>query len=113
MNLTRFDAAPEYFPALHVGMRCVRLQGHEAGPSVQLWMGVSTLAPEGHTALDASLIEKHYVVLEGELTVVTEVAGRRQEAILRPRDSCRIAPGEARAPREAAARPRRGEPAPG
>ncbi|HSI56112.1 MAG TPA: cupin domain-containing protein, partial [Ideonella sp.] len=67
MNVTRFDAAPEYAAPNHFDMRCVRLQGREAGPAEQLWLGVSTLAPGGHTTLDASPIEKHYVVLEGEL----------------------------------------------
>ncbi|HLW11951.1 MAG TPA: cupin domain-containing protein, partial [Casimicrobiaceae bacterium] len=31
MNVTRFDDAPQYFPSQHFLMRCVRLQGHEAG----------------------------------------------------------------------------------
>jgi quercetin dioxygenase-like cupin family protein len=96
MNVTRCDEAPEYFPPHHHDMRCVRLQGHEAGPSVQLWLGVSTLAPNGHTTLDASPTEKHYVVLEGEVTVTSVAHGQRQEATLRRHDSCRIAPGEQR-----------------
>ena len=96
MNVTCFDQAPEYVAPNHFDMRCVRLQGREAGPAEQLWLGVSTLAPGGHTSLDASPIEKHYVVLEGELSVVCETAGTRSEALLRRHDSCRIAPGEAR-----------------
>jgi uncharacterized cupin superfamily protein len=74
-------------------MGCVRLQGHEAGPSDTLWLGVSTLEPGGHTTSDASPVEKHYVVLDGELTVVTDEG----ETVLRKHDSCRLAPGEARA----------------
>ena len=96
MNVTRFDAAPEYAAPNHFDMRCVRLQGREAGPAEQLWLGVSTLAPGGHTTLDASPIEKHYVVLEGELTLVGERDGVRSEQRLGRHDSCRFAPGEAR-----------------
>ncbi len=96
MNITRFDESPEYVAPNHHGMRCLRLQGREAGPAEQLWLGVSIIAPGGHTSLDASPIEKHYVVLAGELTIVSELAGRVTEANLRLHDSCRIAPGEKR-----------------
>ena len=97
MNVTRFSAAPPYFPPAHDGMRCVRLQGHEAGPADVLWMGISEIEPGGHTDLAGSEVEKHYVVLEGEVTVVTESpGGRREEVVLSRYDSCRIAPREAR-----------------
>ena len=93
MNVTRFDEAPEYLPAHHYQMRCVRLQGHEAGPADTLWMGVSTIEPGGHTSLAASPLEKHYVVLQGEVVVCTG----DQETTLYQYDSCRLAPGETRA----------------
>lgn len=96
MNVTRFDASPEYVAPNHHGMRCLRLQGREAGPAEQLWLGVSIIAPGGHTSLDASPIEKHYVVLAGELTIVSELDGQTSEASLRLHDSCCIAPGEKR-----------------
>lgn len=96
MNVTRFDAAPDYEAPNHIDMRCQRLQGREAGPAVQLWMGVSTIQPGGHTGLDGSPMEKHYVVLEGELVLIGEIDGRREEAVLRRFDSCRFAPGERR-----------------
>jgi len=57
---------------------------------------MSVIQPGGHTGLDPSPIEKHYVVLEGELTLVGEVNGTREEAVLRVHDSCRFAPGEKR-----------------
>jgi quercetin dioxygenase-like cupin family protein len=93
MNVTRFNEAPEYLPEHHYQMRCVRLQGHEAGPSDTLWMGVSTIEPGGHTSLAGSPLEKHYVVLQGEVVVCTE----GQETTLYQHDSCRLAPGETRA----------------
>jgi quercetin dioxygenase-like cupin family protein len=96
MNVTRFAQAPVYAPPHHFDMRCLRLQGHEAGETRQLWMGISEIAPGGHTTLDGSAMEKHYVVLEGELTLVSELHGVRQESVLRPLDSCCFEPGEKR-----------------
>ena len=96
MNVTRIEQAPEYVAPNHFDMKCLRLQGREAGPAVQLWMGLSILQPGGHTGLEASPIEKHYVVLEGELTLVTEVNGETRQEILRQHDSCCYAPGEKR-----------------
>jgi mannose-6-phosphate isomerase-like protein (cupin superfamily) len=92
MNVTRFAQAPAYFPPNHEGMHCLRLQGHEAGASEALWLGVSVLLPGGHTSLDASAVEKHYVVLEGTVTIVTPDGS----ADLAPYDSVRLSPGEAR-----------------
>ena len=96
MHITRFDQAPTYVAPNHFDMQCLRLQGHEAGPSQTLWMGLSQIAPGGHTSLDASPLEKHYVVLEGELTLVCERDGVRTEAVLRRHDSACFAPGEKR-----------------
>lgn len=93
MHVTRLSEAPAYFPPAHYDMRCLRLQGREAGPSEQLWLGMSQILPGGRTDSDASPIEKIYLVIEGELTIETPEG----EAVLQPLDSCRIAPGEARA----------------
>jgi quercetin dioxygenase-like cupin family protein len=97
MNVTLFSKAPEYTAPNHFDMTCLRLQGREAGPAEQLWMGMSILAPGGHTTLDPSPMEKHYVVLQGELTLVGEVPGQPQQtSILKQFDSVRFAPGEKR-----------------
>ncbi|TSP13497.1 cupin domain-containing protein [Cupriavidus campinensis] len=92
MNTTRFAQARAYHPANHEGMHCLRLQGHEAGPSDALWLGVSIILPGGHTSLDASSMEKHYVVLEGEVCIRTP----DESVTLGQFDSVRLAPGEAR-----------------
>lgn len=92
MNTPRFAEAPAYHPANHDGMHCLRLQGHEAGPSEALWMGVSVILPGGHTSLDASPVEKHYVVLEGTVCIRTP----SETVTLGRLDSVRLAPGEAR-----------------
>lgn len=93
MNVTRLDAAPPYFPPEHHDMRCLRLQGHEAGPADVLWLGLSHILPGGGTSLAGSPLEKMYVVLAGELTVRTETG----ETTLGPWDSCRLSPHEKRA----------------
>lgn len=93
MHVTRFSLAAPYDAPGHADMRMLRLQGREAGPSDTLWIGVSHILPGGGTTLEASGLEKIYVVLDGEVTVTngTETVG------LATWDSCRVAPGEARA----------------
>ena len=93
MNITRFAAAPAYQPpADHSGMRCLRLQGHAAGPSTALWLGCSVIEPGGGITLGASPQEKHYVVLDGAVTLRTP----NETAVLQRWDSVRLAPHEAR-----------------
>lgn len=96
MNITRVNNAPEYQAAGHFDMRLQRLQGHEAGAAEQLWLGLSTLAPGGHTTLEPSPMEKHYVVLEGSVTLLSELKGQHTQAVLHQWDSACYAPGEKR-----------------
>lgn len=93
MNVVRLDAAPAYEAPGHDNMHMLRLQGREAGPSDVLWLGLSHLLPGGGTTLDASPLEKMYIVLDGEVTI----SNGTEEVTLRPWDSCRIAPEEPRA----------------
>jgi hypothetical protein len=93
MNVVRLDAAPAYEAPGHNLMRMLRLQGREAGASDVLWLGLSHILPGGGTTLDASPLEKMYVVLDGEVTI----SNGTEEVTLRPWDSCRIAPDEPRA----------------
>ena len=93
MQVVRLAAAPAYEAPGHDGMRMLRLQGHEAGPSDVMWLGLSHILPGGGTTLDASPVEKLYVVLDGEVTI----SNGTDEVTLGPWDSCRIAPGEPRA----------------
>ncbi len=92
MHVTRLADARAYEAAEHFDMRCLRLQGHEASPTEALWIGLSHILPGGYTGLNASPLEKLYVVVQGEVTVVTEGGA----VTLAPLDSCRIAPGERR-----------------
>ncbi len=93
MHVVRLDAAPPYEAPGHDHMRMLRLQGREAGASEVLWLGLSHILPGGGTTLDASPLEKMYVVLDGEVTI----SNGADEVTLRPWDSCRIAPDEPRA----------------
>ncbi len=92
MHVTRLAEAQFYEAPGHFDMKMLRLQGREAGPGDTLWLGLSHILPGGGTTLSASGQEKFYVVLDGEVTVVTE-AGL---VTLGPWDSCRVAPDEAR-----------------
>ncbi|WP_375789234.1 cupin domain-containing protein [Bradyrhizobium sp. Pha-3] len=92
MNVVRFGEAPAYTAPGHHDMAMVRLQGREAGPSSDLWIGVSVIAPGGGTTLSSSPLEKMYVVLDGTL----HVSNGEDEVALGRWDSCRIAAGEDR-----------------
>jgi hypothetical protein len=92
MHVVRFADAPAYTAAGHDGMQMLRLQGREAGPTDKVWLGLSTLEPGGGTTLDASAVEKIYVVLDGEITV----SNGTDQVRLRRWDSCRVAPHEGR-----------------
>lgn len=92
MHVVRFADAPAYTAPGHHEMQMVRLQGREAGPSADVWLGVARIAPGGGTTLAGSPQEKMYVVLEGEVCI----SNGKGEASLRAWDSCRIAPLEPR-----------------
>ncbi|MFC5520808.1 cupin domain-containing protein [Polaromonas jejuensis] len=96
MNIVEHNKAPLYDAPGHQGMVMRRLQGKEAGPSQSAWIGLSVIEPGGGTTSSASDVEKFYVVLSGELTVVARRGSLIQEVKLRPLDSCRIEPEEAR-----------------
>ena len=56
------------------------------------WVGYSQFLPGGGAGPDSTPFEKVYVVLEGEMTVIVD----GQETVLKPMDSCTIAPNEVR-----------------
>ena len=92
MHVVRLTEAPNYAAPGHHDMAMVRLQGREAGPSSDLWIGISVIAPGGGTTLSTSPQEKMYVVLDGTLTI----SNRESEVLLQRWDSCRVAPDENR-----------------
>ena len=90
MHIVRFADAPNYVAPGHHEMAMFRLHGREAGPSRDVWLGVSVIAPGGGTTLSSSPQEKMYVVLDGEL----DISNGEASATLGKWDSCRIAGGE-------------------
>ena len=93
MQVTRYSEARPYEAPEHYGMACLRLQGKEATTTDTIWIGLSHILPGGHTSLKDATVEKLYVVIAGEVTIET-IDGVVTLGVL---DSCRLAPGEARA----------------
>jgi quercetin dioxygenase-like cupin family protein len=92
MKVTRWQAAKQYAAKKHFGMAGFRLQGQEATQTQNFWVGLSQFLPGGGAEKGSSPTEKVYVVLEGEVTIVTNEG----ETVLGPLDSCLIAPNEER-----------------
>jgi quercetin dioxygenase-like cupin family protein len=92
MHVKRFADAKTYEAPNHRGVVGLRLQGFEPNGPTNQWVGYSQFLPGGGAGPDATPFEKVYVVIEGEVTVLTG----GQETVLRAMDSCTIAPGEAR-----------------
>jgi uncharacterized cupin superfamily protein len=93
MEVTRIAEAKSYEAAKHHDVSALRLQGFDASRAGAFWVGLSHYEPGGRAERDATGTEKVYVVIEGEITVITDDG----EAVLGPLDSCFLAPGEARA----------------
>jgi quercetin dioxygenase-like cupin family protein len=92
MLVKHFQEAQPYDAPNHRGVVGLRLQGFEEGGPKNQWVGLSQFLPGGGAGPDSTPFEKVYVVIDGEMTVITA----QGEAVLRPFDSCTIAPGEVR-----------------
>jgi len=92
MLARRFADARPYDAPNHRGVVGLRLQGFEEGGPKNQWVGLSQFLPGGGAGPDSTPLEKVYVVLEGEMTVI--VGG--VETVLGPLDSCTIAANEVR-----------------
>lgn len=88
MLVKRFHEAKPYNAPNHSDCKALRLQGFEPGGPESCWVGVSHFLPGGGAGPDKSPLEKIYVVLSGEMTVMAN----GQEVVLKPMDSCTIAP---------------------
>ena len=93
MRITRLADAKPYEAPKHTDVMALRLQGLEATPSGFCSMGLSYYLPGGKAEMSAGPTEKIYLVIDGELTVEL---GDGEISVLKPMDSCLIAPGEAR-----------------
>ncbi len=92
MLVKHLAEAEAYTAPNHRDVRSLRLQGFEPGGPSNQWVGLSYYLPGGGAGPDSTPIEKVYVVLEGELTLITD----ERELILGPMDSCTIPAGEIR-----------------
>lgn len=92
MQVVRYRDAKAYQAPKHFDMRSLRLQGMEASDSKTCWVGLSHFLPGGGAEMDASPVEKIYVVLAGEITIGLE----GESVALGPMDSCVLAPDERR-----------------
>jgi len=92
MQVTRLGEARPYDAPKHFDCKALRLQGSEASPAKAFNVGLSHFLPGGGCEHDATPLEKVYVVIDGEVTVITDEG----EQTLGPYDSCYLAPNEAR-----------------
>ena len=102
MQVTRIAEAKAYQAPNHVDTCTLRLQGWEASDSKAFWVGLSHFLPGGGTEqADANPLEKAYIVVSGEVTIITYDG----EATLGPLDSCYLGPNESRAIENRTTRP--------
>ena len=92
MKVTRIKDAKPYPTNKHFNMIGLRLQGHDVTDAKSCWVGLSHFLPGGGAEKDGTPLEKIYIVVSGEVTVVTNTG----EQTLGPLDSVYLAPGEVR-----------------
>ena len=92
MQITRLEDATPYEAPKHFDCG-LRLQGLDASDSKSFWVGLSHFLPGGGGERDATPLEKIYVVIDGEVTMVTEEG----QVVLLRYDSFYLAADEARA----------------
>jgi quercetin dioxygenase-like cupin family protein len=93
MQVIGIEDAGTYQAPGHFDVRTLRLQGADATPVENFTVGLSVFLPAGGCEMSTTPLEKVYVVVEGEVTIITESG----EATLGPLDSIYLAPNEARA----------------
>ena len=92
MKVNRLADLQEYEAPGHFDMKGFRLQGFDASDSKNFWTGLSYFLPGGGTTHAATPLEKVYVGIEGNLTIVTD----DDETTLGHLDSVYLAPNEGR-----------------
>lgn len=92
MHIKHFSDAEAYVAPNHQNCTSLRLAGFAEDGPCNFWVGCSHFLPGGGAGPDATPLEKVYLILSGELTVIsggkTEVAG--------PMDTVFIPAGEER-----------------
>ncbi|MEG3766821.1 cupin domain-containing protein [Alteromonas sp. 14N.309.X.WAT.G.H12] len=98
MQVTKISDAKRYDAKLHWGMTGLRLQGMEASDMESFSCSLSYFMPDGGAEWSASPNEKVYIVLDGEITILTKDENDQVvETQMGPMDSCVIGYNETRA----------------
>jgi uncharacterized cupin superfamily protein len=92
MHISRLADATPFHPAGHEGVGPVRLRGGEAAPAESVSVVLSHYLPGGQAETAPQPAETVYVVMSGELVMISE--GR--EETLRRYDSARFTAGTVR-----------------
>ena len=92
MKVNRLADLQEYEASGHFDMKGFRLQGFDASNTENFWTGLSYFLPGGGTTHTATPLEKVYVGIEGNLTIVTD----DDETTIGHLDSVFLAPNEGR-----------------
>jgi len=93
MQITRITDAGTYETKAHFDMVGLRLQGAPVSATSFATIGLSHFLPGGGAESSTSNIEKIYIMVSGEMTVITDEG----ESVLGALDSCLLAAGERRA----------------
>lgn len=93
MRITRLADAEAFSPPGHTGVGPLRLQGGTGTPTEQVTVVLSHYLPGGAAAMGPQPVETVYVLVSGELTMISD----GEEAVLRPYDSVHFSPGTQRA----------------
>ena len=89
MRTTRLADAEPFEPEGHTGVGPVRLQGGAATPTQGVTVALSHYLPGGQAEMAPQPVETVYVVLAGELVMISEGA----EETVRPYDSVHFTAG--------------------
>lgn len=93
MHVTRLDDAKKYEALKHFKMSGLRLQGLDTSDVESFSCSLSYFLPGGGAERSCSPNEKIYIVIEGEITIITD----DDERSLGYLDSCAIGVNEYRA----------------
>jgi hypothetical protein len=72
MQVIGIEDAGAYQAPGHFDVRTLRLQGAEATPVNHFTVGLSVFLPAGGCEMSTTPLEKVYVVIEGEVTIITD-----------------------------------------
>ncbi len=89
MRITRLAAAEAFSPPGHAGVVPLRLQGGTDTPTERVTVVLSHYLPGGQAEMSAQPTETVYVLVSGELTMISE----GEESVLQPYDSVHFTPG--------------------